>query len=40
MAETNDAIVAPVGAVWNYIRQNHPEIELYNPDESHPSLIG
>jgi hypothetical protein len=40
MAETNDAIVAPVGAVWNYIRENHPEIELYNPDESHPSLIG
>ncbi len=40
MAEMNDAIVAPVGAVWNYIRQNHPEIELYNPDESHPSLAG
>lgn len=40
MAETNDAIVAQVGAVWNYIRQNHPEIELYNLDESHPSLIG
>lgn len=40
MAEMNEAIVAPVGAVWNYIRQNHPEIELFNADESHPSLAG
>jgi hypothetical protein len=40
MAENNDAIVSPVGAVWNYIRQNFPSIELYNSDESHPSLAG
>jgi len=40
MAENNDAIVSPVGAVWNYIRQNHPNIDLYTSDESHPSLAG
>ncbi len=40
MAEDNDAVVSPVGAVWRYIRENHPDIELYTPDESHPSLAG
>lgn len=32
--------VSPVSVVWNYLRQNHPGIELYHPDESHPSLEG
>lgn len=32
--------VSPVSAVWNYLRQNNPVIELYQPDESHPSLEG
>lgn len=40
MAEMNDAVVSPVGAVWRYIRQNHPAIELYDADESHPSPAG
>ncbi len=40
MASQNDAIVSPVGQVWNYIRTNHPEIELYQTDESHPSVAG
>ncbi len=40
MAEQNDAIVSPVGEVWNYMRVNHPEIELYQSDESHPSTAG
>jgi hypothetical protein len=40
MAEMNDAIVSPVGAVWRYIRTQYPSIELYDPDESHPSLKG
>ncbi len=40
MADSNDAIVSPVGAVWNYIRANHPSIELYSADESHPSVAG
>ncbi|HOY31205.1 MAG TPA: PKD domain-containing protein [Bacteroidales bacterium] len=40
MADSNDAILSPVGAVWHYIRQNYPAIELYNSDESHPSVAG
>ena len=40
MAQQNDAIVSPVGEVWNYLRVNHPEIELYQSDESHPSIAG
>lgn len=40
MGEDNDALVSPVGAVWHYIRDNHPNIELYSPDESHPSMEG
>jgi hypothetical protein len=40
MANTNNALVSPVGAVWRYIRENYPNIELYSADESHPSLAG
>ncbi|MBI2259725.1 MAG: T9SS type A sorting domain-containing protein [Flavobacteriia bacterium] len=40
MAEENNAVVSPVGALWNYIRSVYPEIELYSSDESHPSLLG
>jgi len=40
MTESNDAILSPVGAVWHYIRQNLPSIELYSADESHPSVAG
>lgn len=40
MAETNNAIVSPVGAVWRYIRQNHPSIDLYTGDGSHPTYAG
>jgi hypothetical protein len=40
MASTNNAVVSPAGAVWRYIRNNHPGIELYSADESHPSLAG
>lgn len=32
--------VSPVSVVWNYLRQNHPGIELYQADESHPSVAG
>jgi PKD repeat protein len=32
--------VSPVSVVWRYLRQNHPGIELYQPDESHPSPAG
>lgn len=40
LADSNEAIVSPVGAVWKYIRQNYPGIELYQMDESHPSQAG
>ncbi len=40
MAEMNEAIVSPVGAVWRYIREEFPQIELYTADESHPSEAG
>lgn len=40
MAQNNNAIVSPVGAVWRYIRTNYPEINLYSGDGSHPSVEG
>jgi len=40
MADLNDGIVSPVGALWRYIRDNHPGIDLYDLDESHPSASG
>ncbi len=40
MASDNNAVVSPVGAVWKYIRQVYPAIELYQPDQSHPSVAG
>jgi PKD repeat protein len=40
MTQDNNAIVSPVGRVWRYLRTNHPEIELYDTDNSHPSLAG
>ena len=40
MARQYDASVCPVGRVWRYLRTNNPEIELYQSDESHPSLAG
>ncbi len=40
MAEDNEALVSPVGEVWHYIRDNHPEIDLYTGDGSHPTIRG
>lgn len=40
MARTNDASVSPVGRVWRYLRTHNPDIELYQSDNSHPSLAG
>jgi hypothetical protein len=40
MADTNRAIVSPVGACWRYIRTQYPDVVLYNADQSHPSLMG
>lgn len=40
LAQDNDAAVSPVAAVRRQIRLQHPEIELYVADESHPTLAG
>ncbi len=32
--------VSPVSVVWKYLRLNHPSINLYQLDESHPSAEG
>lgn len=40
MAKANHTEVSPVGATWKHIRQHFPGIELYDPDQSHPSVAG
>lgn len=40
MGNDNEAYVSPVGAVWHYLRDNHPDIDLYSGDGSHPSQVG
>ena len=40
MANDNEAITSPVGAVWRYLRDNNLNIDLYYSDGSHPSLAG
>lgn len=40
MADTNRALVSPVGAVWRYLIQHYPWLELYQADGSHPSVAG
>ena len=40
MATDNNVSVSPVGAAWKYTRDNYPTINLYSPDESHPSIAG
>lgn len=39
-ADSIKASLTPVGAVWRHIRRNHPSIELFAADGSHPSLAG
>ena len=40
MSDSNNATCAPVGVVWKNYRAAYPLVELYNPDESHPSIQG
>ena len=40
VAETVNATVIPVGDVWRQMQQQHPSLELYDPDGSHPSRLG
>lgn len=34
------AQIAPAGLAWKTIRETHPEIELFDPDNTHPSPLG
>jgi len=40
MGNLNNAYVSPVGAVWHYLIDNYPSLNLYSSDNSHPSLAG
>ena len=33
-------VIAPVGEAWRTVRIEHPTIDLYEPDGSHPSISG
>jgi hypothetical protein len=40
VADKFSGSLSPVGAVGREVRTNFPDIELYNPDNRHPSLEG
>ena len=40
MAEVNESLVSPVGAVWRELRTNGIPFNLYVSDGSHPSIYG
>lgn len=40
IADSANAAVSPVGVAWKYVRDNYPNINLYQQDGSHPSLEG
>ncbi len=40
IAENANASVAAAGPAWKYIRDNHPTINLFSTDGSHPSFAG
>lgn len=39
-ADSTHGLVSPVGAVWNYLINLYPNLELYSSDQSHPSQAG
>lgn len=40
MTQDNNAVVAPVGAAWKLVRDSFTAVDLYSPDQSHPSFHG
>ena len=40
LAKETNATIVPVGPAWEMARSVRPEIELYDPDGSHPSAVG
>jgi hypothetical protein len=40
LGKKSGAAIAPIGQAWRAAWTTHPEIELYQPDGSHPSVAG
>lgn len=40
LASKFDLPIVPVGKVWETVKENHPDINLYQDDHQHPSLFG
>lgn len=40
VSEIFNLTVVPVGKVWETIKENNPQINLYQPDKQHPSMAG
>ena len=40
LAASNNAMLSPVGKVWEMVQKNYPEIELYHKDGAHASVYG
>lgn len=40
MANDNNSLVSPVGAIWQQVRIADPTISLYTSDGSHPNIVG
>lgn len=40
IAEETGSLLAPVGLAWQALRAERPDLELYDPDGSHPSAVG
>ncbi len=40
IADSSHASVSPSGPAWKYVIDNHPSINLFSPDGSHPSFAG
>jgi hypothetical protein len=40
LTEVINGEVSPVSVVWRFLRQNYPNLDLYQADESHPSVAG
>lgn len=40
LGQINQAQVAPAGRVWRNLRTNHPNLNLYTSDGSHPNYTG
>lgn len=40
MSDLFESEITPVGVVWKHIKENYPAIDLYQADDSHPSVTG